>query len=112
MTRRRGLDWTGRAVRRWVIMTTIRPSTRLSARRSIRQLVSPLALLCLIGIAGCGGGLKYKVDDSSIDSVSAGEKQDIFAAQNDLEVAHSEQRTVKTQIDELDRERSVAKNEK
>lgn len=112
MTRRRGLDWTGRAVRRWVIMTTIRPSTRLSARLSIRQLVSPIALLCLIGIAGCGGGLKYKVDDSSIDSVSAGEKQDIFAAQNDLEVAHSEQRTVKTQIDELDRERSVAKNEK
>jgi hypothetical protein len=73
---------------------------------------SLVAVTLAIGIAGCGGGLKYKVDDSAIDSISAGDKQDIFAAQNDLEVAHSEQRTVKTQIDELDRERSVAKNEK
>jgi len=83
-------------------MTTNQLSVRLS----------PLVLLCVIGIAGCGGGLKYKVDDSAIDSISSGEKQDVFAAQNDLEVARSEQRTVKTQLDELDRERSVAKNEK
>jgi hypothetical protein len=88
-------------------MTTI----GLSGRLSFRQ-VSPLALLCVIGIAGCGGGLKYKVDDSAIDSISAGDKQDIFAAQNDVEIARSEQRTVKTQLDELDRERAVAKNEK
>lgn len=88
-------------------------SVRLSTPHRVSPLgISPLVLLCVIGVVGCGGGLKYKIDDSAIDSVSSGEKQDIFAAQNDLEVAHSEQRTVKTQIDELDRERSVAKNEK
>jgi hypothetical protein len=102
------LDAAAGAGRRWAIMTTIH---RLSLRLRMSQ-VSPLALLCVMGIAGCGGGLKYKVDDSAIDSVSSGEKQDVFAAQNDLEVARSEQRTVKTQLDELDRERSVAKNEK
>jgi hypothetical protein len=92
-------------------MTTTGGFMRLPTRLSIAR-ISPLVLLCVIGIAGCGGGLKYKVDDSAIDSISSGEKQDVFAAQNDLEVARSEQRTVKTQIDELDRERSVAKNEK
>ena len=91
---------------------TINPLfVRLPVRLFTPLRVFPLVLLSVIGVAGCGGGLKYKVDDSAIDSISAGDKQDIFAAQNDLEVARSEQRTVKTQVDELDRERSVAKNE-
>ena len=70
-------------------MTINPPSVRLSARPSTPRRLSPLGLLCVIGIAGCGGGLKYKVDDSAIDSISSGEKQDVFAAQNDLEVARS-----------------------
>jgi hypothetical protein len=69
-------------------------------------------VMAVTGIAGCGGSLKYTVDDSALDQLPAGDKGDVFAAQNDLEVARSEQRTAKTQMDELDRERSVAKNEK
>ena len=65
------------------------------------------------GPAGCGGGLKYTVDDSSLDAVPAGERQDVFAAQNDVEIARSEQRTAKSQLEAAGaRSFDVAKNEK
>ena len=62
--------------------------------------------------AGCGGGLKYRVDDGALDAVPAGERQGVFAAQNELEVAKSEQRTAQNQLDGWDRDRDIAKNEK
>ena len=40
-------------------------------------------------VAGCGGGLKYKVDDGAMDNVPPGERQTVFQAQNELEVAKS-----------------------
>jgi hypothetical protein len=63
-------------------------------------------------VVSCGGGLKYKIDDGALDAVPAGERQGIFAAQNDLEVAKSETRTAQSQLDGLDRDRAIAKTEK
>src|SRR5262252_5141052 len=73
-----------------------------------------LGVLMSAGVAavGCSSGLKYKVDDAALDSVSAGEKQGVFSAKNDIEVANSEARTAQSQLEALDRDRDVAKNEK
>ena len=70
--------------------------------------------LCVAGTAaaGCSSGMKYKVDDSALDNVSAGEKKDVFAAKNEIEVANSELRTAQSQLDALERDRDIAKNEK
>ncbi|HVZ89359.1 MAG TPA: hypothetical protein VHG72_20510 [Polyangia bacterium] len=86
-------------------MTTTRRST-------LGPLLAFLLPVAAGGFAGCGGGLKYQVDDSSIDSVQAGDKQAVFAAENDLEVARSEQRTAKSQLESLGRDRDIAKAEK
>jgi uncharacterized protein (DUF3084 family) len=82
----------------------------MTTRTSVLSLRT--ALLALLGIAGCGGSLKYTVDDSALDALPSGDKSGVFAAQNEVEVARSEQRTAKTQMEELDRTRAVAKNEK
>src|ERR1022692_510032 len=105
------VDATGEPVPRWSIMNTPRTGDRNPARTPLLF----LAGLCLTGAAfgiGCGGGLKYKVDDTALDAVPAGERQDVFAAQNEVEIARSEQRTAKSQMDQLDRDLDVAKNEK
>jgi chromosome segregation ATPase len=68
-------------------------------------------LLVFLG-AGCGGGLKYRVDDSAMDAIPAGERQTVFAAQNDLEIAKSETRTATTQLDSIARDTDIAKTEK
>ena len=69
------------------------------------------ALLALVASA-CGGGLKYKVDDSAMDQVPSGERQAVFAALNELEVAKGEARTAQSQLDALDRDRDIAKTER
>src|SRR5215510_13782394 len=61
---------------------------------------------------GCSSGLKYKVDDASLDNVSAGEKKGVFDAKNEMEVANSELRTAQSGLEALERDRDVAKNEK
>jgi hypothetical protein len=83
------------------------------------RVVTPLLLAAgvwlagaALTLAGCGGGLKYKVDDTALDAVPAGERQDVFAAQNEVEIAHSEQRTAQNQLEQLDRDLDVAKTEK
>jgi chromosome segregation ATPase len=68
--------------------------------------------LLVATLAGCGGGLKYKVDDGAMDSVPAGDRQGVFEAQKDLEMAKSESRNAKSQLDSLDRDRGIAKTEK
>jgi hypothetical protein len=73
-----------------------------------------LAVCVLVGAAatGCSSGLKYKVDDSALDSVGSGEKQGIFVAKNDVEIARSEVRNADSKLEAVDRDRDVAKNEK
>ena len=76
-----------------------------------------LGLVLCAWVAAAGGaafssGLKYKVDDAALDNVSAGEKQGVFAAKNEVEVARSELRSSESKLEAVDRDRDVAKNEK
>jgi hypothetical protein len=64
------------------------------------------------GFGGCGGGLKYKLDDGTLDTVPAGERGAVFTAQNDVEVARSEQRTADKQLELFEHDRDIAKKEK
>jgi hypothetical protein len=81
---------------------------------ALATLLSVSALSVSLGFfgAGCGGGLKYRVDDSAMDAIPAGERQAVFAAQNELEIAKSEARTAATQLDAVDRDTGIAKTEK
>src|SRR4029077_5172187 len=63
-------------------------------------------------VAGCGGGLKYRVDDAALDNGPTGERQSVFSAQNEIEVAKSERRNADSQLDALDRDKDVAKAER
>src|SRR5262244_1384822 len=73
-----------------------------------------ILLVMLLGaVGGCGGGgLKYKVDDSALDAVAAGERQNVFGAQNEVEVARSEQRNADKQLELFEHDRDIAKKEK
>ena len=62
--------------------------------------------------AGCSSGLKYKVDDAALDNASPGEKQAIFNAKNEVEIARSEIRNADAKLEAVDRDRDVAKTEK
>jgi hypothetical protein len=79
----------------------------------MRKARFPLLGLFLVAVVtACGGGLKYKVDDGALDAVPAGDRQGVFAAQNDLEIAKSEQRTADSQLESLARDQDIAKTEK
>jgi hypothetical protein len=84
---------------------------RTSAPPALLALSSTAVLLAVLG-AGCGGGLKYRVDDSAMDAIPAGERQTVFAAQNEVEIAKSETRTATTQLESVDRDTGIAKTEK
>jgi chromosome segregation ATPase len=71
-----------------------------------------LSAVMAADLAGCGGGLKYKVDDAALDSVPTGERQSVFSAQNEIEVAKSERRQADSQLEALERDQDVAKAEK
>ena len=71
-----------------------------------------VALVAALAAAGCGGGLKYKLDEGTLDTVPAGERQSVFTAQNDVEVARSEQRNADKQLELFEHERDIAKKEK
>jgi len=64
------------------------------------------------GLAGCGGGLKYKLDDGTLDTVPASDRQAVFTAQNDVEVARSEERNADKQLELFEHDRDIAKKEK
>jgi hypothetical protein len=70
------------------------------------------ALLAPAVLAGCAGGLKYKVDDGALDAVPSGDRQTVFVAQNEVEVARSEQRNAAKLLEAFDLERDVARKEK
>jgi hypothetical protein len=65
-----------------------------------------------LALSGCGGGLKYKLDDGTLDTVPAGERGAVFTAQNDVEVARSEQRNAEKQLELFEHDRDIAKKEK
>jgi hypothetical protein len=69
------------------------------------------ALVCG-GAAGCSTGMSYKVDDAALDQVPSGERQAVFDARRDVEVAQGERRTADSQLDSLERDRDIADKEK
>jgi hypothetical protein len=76
----------------------------------------PSVLLRFVGLAlalgGCGGGLKYRIDDSAMDAIPAGERSGVFAAQNEMEIAKSESRTATSQLEALGHDDDIAKAER
>jgi hypothetical protein len=80
------------------------------AMRNARWIL--VTLLLVAALTACGGALKYHVDDGALDAVPAGDRQGVFAAQNELEIAKSEQRTADSQLESLDRDKDIAKTEK
>jgi chromosome segregation ATPase len=60
----------------------------------------------------CGGGLSYKVDDSALDAVPTADRQAVFDARRDVEVAQGERRTADNQLSNVERERDIADKEK
>ena len=71
------------------------------------------ALLFVIALAAaCGaGGAKYHVDDNSIATASVQEKQGVLAAQQEKEVAKTEQAKSDADLKNVDNELSVAEND-
>ena len=75
-------------------------------------LLASVTVGSLISLTGCSSSLKYHVDDAALDQVPAGERQSVFSAQSEVEMAKSEKRTALSQLDALDRDQDVATNEK
>lgn len=71
------------------------------------------ALLFVVAFAAaCGaGGAKYHVDDNSIAAASVQEKQGVLAAQQEKEVAKTEQAKSDADLKNIDNELSVAEND-
>lgn len=69
------------------------------------------AAATLGGQAGCGGGLKYTVDDAAMDPIPSEERVAVAEARKDLESAEGEKRAALADLEALERERSVADSE-
>jgi len=68
--------------------------------------------LLFLLVAGCGGGgAKYHVDDNSLASASVQEKQGILAADQEKEVAKTEQQKAEADLKNVDNELSIAEND-
>ena len=90
-------------------MTDLSP--RFTMARMTKLTVLSWAVLGAIA-AGCGGGLKYKVDDAAMDSVPSGDRQAVFDARRDLEVAQGDRRTAENQLEAVNRDLDIADKEK
>ena len=66
----------------------------------------------LFGGVVCGGGLSYKVDEAALDNVPSGDRQAVFDARRDVEIAQGDRRTADSQLDSLERDREIADKEK
>lgn len=71
-----------------------------------------VGLWVLIGHAGCGGGLKYTIDDATLDPVPPGDRQGVFEARKEAEIAEGERRTANSALESLERDTDVAGKEK
>lgn len=97
-------------------MSTL-PSNRIPRSRHADLLPFAFTLAAVMAGApmagsGCGGGLKYTVDDAAMDTVPADERQGVSAARKEAEVAENERRKAETQLEALDRDTDVAKKER
>lgn len=67
---------------------------------------------CLFSVfLGCGGSLKYHVDDALLADVPVGEKQSVLAAQSEMDQAAEETRKAGSDISRAEHDVSVAEAE-
>ncbi len=72
-------------------------------------------LVLLAGFAagfGCGGGLKYRIEDSAMDNVPAGDRQALSAARQDYEKSQGEKKLLEHQRDPLDHDHDLCEKER
>ena len=74
--------------------------------------LAALLLPALGGLGGCAGGLKYTVDDATLDPVPATDRAGVLEARKEQDLATTEQRLATGAMEKLDRELEVANNEK
>jgi outer membrane protein TolC len=68
--------------------------------------------LLLVGAAACGGGgAKYHVNDNALATASVQEKQGVLAAQQEKEVAKTEQAKAEADLKNIENELDIAENE-
>jgi len=68
--------------------------------------------LLLVGAAACGGGgAKYHVNDNALATASVQEKQGVLAAQQEKEVAKTEQAKAEADLKNIENEVDIADNE-
>jgi hypothetical protein len=68
--------------------------------------------LLLVGAAACGGsGAKYHVNDNALATASVQEKQGVLAAQQEKEVAKTEQAKAEADLKNIENEVDIAENE-
>ena len=65
----------------------------------------------LSGAGGCGGGLKYTVDDAVMDPIPSEERLAVADARKDLALAEAEKRAALADLDALGRDRTAADSE-
>lgn len=71
-----------------------------------------LSMVLVGGVFGCGGGgAKYHVSDNSLAAASVQEKQGILGAQQEKEVAKTEQQKADADLKSVDNQLSVAEND-
>jgi hypothetical protein len=71
-----------------------------------------LLSLLLIGAAACGGGgAKYHVNDNALATASVQEKQGVLAAQQEKEVAKTEQSKSESDLKQVENDLDIAENE-
>lgn len=70
------------------------------------------AIWAVAGLPGCGGGLKYTVDDRALDPVPANERAGVESARQDEQNAAAEQRAAESLLAELARDTDQARKER
>jgi hypothetical protein len=62
-------------------------------------------------LSACGGGPKYKIDDSTLAQIPVQEKQGVMGAQTEQNQAREEYRTADAMVNQTDRDLDVASND-
>ncbi len=83
----------------------------IRARLRVLSVTLP-AVVLIVGGAGCGGGMQYTVDDGALDQIPAGERQAVFDARREVELAQGERRTAEVQLEALERDADIADKER
>jgi hypothetical protein len=71
-----------------------------------------VAVTLTVVAAGCGGGLKYTVDDAAMEPIPMSDRQAVFDARKEAELAEDERRNAEKQLATHQHDTEVAKKER